>query len=124
MSELRDKGIEMRKKVLGEDGFAANPPREDQFTAPFSDLLLEYCWGAVWGDDSLDHHTRSLINVALLAAMNRPSQFRTHLKGALNNGCTQQEIAAVLRQVGVYAGVPAAAEAFRLAREVLGDDLI
>lgn len=124
MSELRDLGVEMRTKVLGEDGFAANPPREDQFTAPFSKLLLEYCWGSIWGDDTIDHRTRSLINVALLAALNRPGQFKTHLKGALNNGCTQAEISAVLQQVAVYAGIPAGAEAFRLAREVLGDDLV
>lgn len=124
MSELREKGIEVRTKVLGESGFAANPPAEDEFSAPFANLLLEYCWGTIWADDTLDHKTRALINVALLASMNRASQFRTHLKGALNSGCTQAEISAVLQQVAVYAGVPAGAEAFRIAREVLGDDLV
>lgn len=122
MSESDDRkarGRQAREQVLGATQVAANPPREDDFSAPFSDLLLEYCWGTVWADETLPKHTRSLINIAILAAMNRQPQFRTHVKAARNNGCTLEEIQAVLIQVSVYAGIPAGAEAFRQARAAL-----
>lgn len=120
MEDRRERGRLAREQVLGAEQVAANPPREDDFNKPFSDLLLEYCWGTVWADDALPKRTRSLINIAVLAAMNRQPQFRTHLKAALNNGCTLEEIQAVLIQVSVYCGIPAGSEAFRQARETLG----
>lgn len=120
MEDRRERGRRARTEVLGAEQVAANPPREDDFSKPFSDLLLEYCWGTVWADDALPRRTRSLINVAVLAAMNRQPQFRTHVKAAVNNGCTLEEIQAALIQVSVYAGIPAGSEAFRQAREALG----
>lgn len=120
MDERYDRGLRARSEVLGEEHVAANPPRSEGFTAPFSDLLMEYCWGTVWADETLPRHTRSLINIALLAAMNRQPQFRTHVKAARNNGCTVEEIQAVLIQVAVYCGIPAGSEAFRQAQDALG----
>lgn len=117
------RGRQAREQVLGAQQVAANPAREDDFSKPFSDLLLEFCWGTVWADDALPKRTRSLINIAVLAAMNRQPQLRTHLKAAVNNGCTLEEIQAVLIQVSVYCGIPAGAEAFRQARETLDLDL-
>ena len=119
MEERKERGRQAREQVLGAEQVAANPPREDAFNKPFSDLLLEYCWGTVWADDALPKRTRSLINIAILAAMNRQPQFRTHLKAAVNNGCTLEEIQAALIQVSVYCGIPAGSEAFRQARETL-----
>ncbi len=119
MEDRYERGRRARAEVLGEAQVAANPPREDGFSKPFSDLLLEYCWGTVWADDALPRRTRSLINIAILAAMNRQPQFRTHVKAAINNGCTLEEIQAVLIQVSVYCGIPTGSEAFRQAREAL-----
>ena len=120
--DRRERGRRARAEVLGAEQVAANPPREDEFSAPFSDLLLEYCWGTVWDDDTLPRKTRSLINIAVLAALNRQPQFRTHVKAAVNNGCSLEEIRAALIQVSVYGGIPAGSEAFRQAREALDLD--
>lgn len=111
-------GWAIRSAVLGADYVANAAAQADDFSAPLQDLVTEYCWGAVWGRDGLSRQTRSMLNLAMLAVLNRPHELRTHVRGALTNGVTREEIREVFLQVGVYAGIPAAVDGFRLAREV------
>lgn len=115
------KGRDIRTAVLGEEHVNAATAPADDFSQPLQDLVTEYCWGAVWGRDGLSLGTRSLLNVAMLAALNRPNQLRVHIRGALNNGITREQIQEVLLQVAIYAGVPAAVDAFRVAGETLAE---
>lgn len=116
-----DKGRAVRAAVLGEEYVAAAEAGADDFSRPLQDLLTEYCWGAVWGRDGLPRKTRSMLNLAMIAVLNRPHELRTHLRGALTNGVTREEIAEVFLQVGVYAGAPAAVDSFRIARETFAE---
>jgi len=120
-SDLFSKGLEVRKEVVGaeyvERSLAA--AKEDEFTAPLQQLITEYCWGAVWTRDGLDRRTRSLLNLAMLTALNRPHELKIHVRGAINNGASEAEIQEVLLQGAIYCGVPAALDAFRVAKEVL-----
>lgn len=116
-----DKGREIRTKVLGAAHVQANAGNADEFTKPLQDLVTEYAWGAVWGREGLELKTRSMLNLAMIAVLNRPHELRTHLKGALNNGVSREEIREIFLQVGVYAGMPAAVDSFRLAREVFAE---
>lgn len=113
---MYDKGREIRTAVLGEAYVQNATAGADDFTGPFQDLVTEYCWGAVWGRDALPRKTRSMLNLAMLAVLNRPTELRTHVRGALTNGVSREEIREIFMQVAVYAGVPAAVEAFRIAR--------
>ncbi|WP_370063323.1 carboxymuconolactone decarboxylase family protein [Mycobacterium sp. MAA66] len=116
-----DKGREIRTKVLGAAHVQANAGNADEFTQPLQDLVTEYAWGAVWGREGLELKTRSMLNLAMIAVLNRPHELRTHLKGAINNGVSREEIREIFLQVGVYAGMPAAVDSFRLAREVFAE---
>ena len=91
-------------------------PAADDFTKPLQDLVTEYCWGAVWGRDDLPLKTRSMLNLAMISVLNRPHELRTHVKAALTNGVTRDEIREIFLQVAIYAGVPAAVDSFRIAR--------
>ena len=102
--------------MLGEAYVQKAAGSADDFTGPFQDLVTEYCWGAVWGREGLPRKTRSMLNLAMLAVLNRPDELGTHVRGALTNGVTREEIREIFMQVAVYAGVPAAVEAFRTAR--------
>ena len=113
---MYDKGREIRTAVLGEAYVQKAAGSADDFTGPFQDLVTEYCWGAVWGREGLPRKTRSMLNLAMLAVLNRPDELGTHVRGALTNGVTREEIREIFMQVAVYAGVPAAVEAFRTAR--------
>jgi 4-carboxymuconolactone decarboxylase len=93
----------------------------DDFTRELQELVTTYCWGEVWGRDGLDRKTRSTINLAMLAALNRPHELGAHVRGAINNGLTPDEIKEVLLQVGIYCGVPAMIDSFRTARTVLDE---
>ena len=116
-----DKGLEIRKAVMGE-AFVTNALKNvDDFNKPFQELVTEYCWGAIWGREELPHKTRSMLNLAMLSILNRPNELRAHLKGALTNGVTRSEIREVLMQVAIYAGVPAGVDSFRIAREVFAE---
>jgi 4-carboxymuconolactone decarboxylase len=116
-----DKGNEVRTAVLGEEYVQAAMRNADEFSRPLQDLVTEYCWGAVWARDGLPLKTRSMLNLAMISALNRPHELRTHLRGALNNGVTRDEIREIFLQVGIYAGIPAAVDSFRAAREVFAD---
>jgi 4-carboxymuconolactone decarboxylase len=117
--ELFDVGMQARTRVLGEEYVQRAMKGADSFNAEFQQLVTEYCWGGVWGRSALTDRQRSLNNLCILAALNRPEEFKTHFRGALRNGCTLDELRDTLLQVAVYCGVPAGVEAFRLARQVL-----
>ncbi|WP_027164004.1 carboxymuconolactone decarboxylase family protein [Mesorhizobium sp. WSM1293] len=117
--DVFDKGFEIRKSVLGAEFVEKSFASADDFNRPMQELVTEYCWGAVWGRDTLDKKTRSMLNLAMLSALNRPHELKIHVKGALTNGVTKDEIREVLLQVAIYAGVPAGVDAFRLAREAM-----
>jgi 4-carboxymuconolactone decarboxylase len=113
-----ERGLEIRKSVLGKE-FVENAIRTaDDFSKPLQELVTEYCWGAVWGRDGLDKKTRSLLNLAMISCLNRPHELRLHIAGALRNGVTREEIREVFLQVAIYAGVPAGVDSFRAAKEV------
>ena len=119
-----DRGIEIRRAVLGDEYVDAALARQDEFTAPFQDFITRSAWGDVWARPGLDRRTRSCITVALLAALGHERELGIHLRGALRNGVTTDELREVLLQTAIYAGVPAANRAFAVAQEILaeGDD--
>ena len=119
---LFDKGLAVRKDVLGAAYVEASIKNADYFNRPLQELVTEYCWGAIWTREGLPRKTRSLLNLAMLSILNRPHELELHLRGALRNGCTKDEIREVLLQVAIYAGVPAGVDAFRTARKVFAED--
>jgi 4-carboxymuconolactone decarboxylase len=116
--ELFDKGLQIRRQVLGDDYVDAALKNADEFSRPMQELVTQYCWGDVWGRPGLEKKTRSFLNLAMLAALNRPHELKIHIRGALNNGVNKEEIAEVFLQVAIYCGVPAAIDSFRVAKEV------
>jgi 4-carboxymuconolactone decarboxylase len=116
--ELFETGLEIRREVLGREYVDASLANTDEFSADFQRLVTEYCWGAAWGRSALTRRDRSLLNLVMLGALNRAAEFKLHLRGAITNGCTREEIKDALIQLTIYAGVPAGVEAFRNAREV------
>ena len=115
--ELFEKGLQIRREVLGAEHVDASMSQADDFSRPLQELVTEYCWGNVWSRPGLDRKTRSLINVAMLTALNRPHEVKLHLRGALNNGCSKNDIMEVLLQTAIYCGVPAAMDSLRVAKE-------
>ena len=116
-SELFKKGLQVRREVLGAEYVDASISQADDFSRPLQELVTEYCWGAVWTRPGLDRKTRSLLNLAMLTALNRPHEVKLHLRGALNNGCSKNDIMEVLLQAAIYCGVPAAIDSLRVAKE-------
>jgi 4-carboxymuconolactone decarboxylase len=122
MTEERyETGLRIRREVLGAEYVDKSIAMADDFNRPLQELVTEYCWGTVWSRPGLSRKMRSLINLAMLTALNRPHEVKLHLKGALNNGCSKEEIMEVLLQTAIYCGVPAAVDSFRLAREVFAE---
>ncbi len=115
---LYEQGLKNRKEVLGPEHVERTLANADDFSRPYQEIMTAYCWGAIWGREALPRRTRSLLNIAMLTALGREEELRLHLRGAFNNGVTKEEIREVLLQTMIYAGVPAANAAFRLAREV------
>ena len=105
-----EKGLKVRREVLGADYVDASLRNADEFTRPLQELVTEYCWGEVWNRPGLDRRSRSLLNLAMLTALNRPHELKLHVRGAINNGLTKDEIAEVFLQAAIYCGVPAAME--------------
>lgn len=120
-TEIYQRGLHIRSAVLGEEYVTRALADADDFTKPLQDLVTEYCWGAVWGREELDRRTRSMLNLAMISALNRPNELRTHVKAALTNGVTRDEIREIFLQVAIYAGVPAAVDSFRIAREAFAE---
>jgi len=121
-SEQFDKGLAMRKEVLGEEYVDAALAKADDFNRDFQTMVTEYCWGGSWGRGVLTKQQRSILNLGMLAALNRPHEFKLHFLGALTNGVTLEEIREILIQIAIYCGIPAGIEAFRVAREVFKDE--
>jgi 4-carboxymuconolactone decarboxylase len=119
--ELYEKGLEIRSAVLGKEYVENAIKTADDFNRPLQELVTEYCWGAVWGRPGLDRKTRSFLNLGMLSALNRPHEIEVHIKGALNNGLSREEICEVFLQVAIYCGVPAAVDSFRIARRVFAE---
>jgi 4-carboxymuconolactone decarboxylase len=117
-SELFEKGLKVRREVLGAEYVDASISQADDFSRPLQELVTEYCWGNVWSRPGLDRKTRSLLNLAMLTALNRPHEVKLHVRGALNNGCSKNDIMEVLLQTAIYCGVPAAMDSLRGAKEI------
>jgi 4-carboxymuconolactone decarboxylase len=117
-TELFKRGLEIRKSVLGAEYVEKSIASANDFNLPMQELATEWCWGEVWGRPGLEKKTRSIINLAMISALNRPHELKLHVKGALNNGVSRDEIKEIFLQVAIYCGVPAGIDSFRIAREV------
>lgn len=117
--ELFDQGLRTRTEVLGADYVQSAIKNADEFSRPLQEFVTQYAWGDIWNRPGLDRKTRSLLNLAMISVLNRPHELRLHIRGALNNGVTREEMREVFLQVAVYAGAPAAMDAFRVAKEAL-----
>ena len=120
-SKRYEEGMAVRREVLGSAYVDKAIADADALTQPLQELVPEYCWGAVWTRPGLPRKTRRLINVEMLTALNRPHEVRLHLRGALRNGCTKEEVMEVLLQTAIYCGVPAAIDSVRIAKEVFAE---
>jgi 4-carboxymuconolactone decarboxylase len=120
-NELFKVGVAIRRDVVGSAYVDKSLAAADAFSGPFQQLVTEYCWGAVWGRDGLDRATRSRLNIAMLAVLNRGAELKLHIQGALRNGVTKDEVREILMQVAIYAGVPAGVEGFRIAKEAIAE---
>jgi 4-carboxymuconolactone decarboxylase len=118
---LFDKGMAVRREVLGAEHVDKAMATATDFNRTMQEFVTEYCWGAVWTRPGLPRKTRSMLNLAMLTALNRPHEIKLHVKGALNNGISREEISEIFLQAGVYCGVPAAIDAFRTAKEVFDE---
>jgi|SRR4030042_2300338 4-carboxymuconolactone decarboxylase len=114
-----EEGLAIRRAVLGPEH--VDKSLADDFSRPMQELVTEYCWGEIWTRPGLDRKTRSLLNLAMFTALNRPHEIRLHVRGALNNGLTKEELMEVFLQSAVYCGVPAALDAMRVAKEVFAE---
>lgn len=116
--ELFEKGMAMRRAVNGDAVVDQIMESADDFSLPMQELVTEYCWGAIWTRPDLDRRSRSILNIGMLAALNRPDELAGHIRGGLTNGLTKAEIRECLLQVAVYVGMPAGLGAFKVARQV------
>jgi len=119
--ERFDAGLAKRKSVLGAEYVENALENADDFSRDFQELVTEYCWGTCWGDETLDKKQRSMINLAMIASLNRMHEFELHFRGAIKNGLTQSELKAILTQIAVYAGIPCGVECFRIAKKVFAE---
>lgn len=114
-----EKGLEVRRKVLGTEYVDGSLAKADDFMMAFQNITTEWCWGYAWTRPGLDHKTRSMLNLAMLTALGKPAELKLHVKGALTNGLTVDEIKEILLHATVYCGIPAGLDAFKAAHEVL-----
>ncbi len=120
-SESFERGLATRREVLGKQYVDDSISKADDFILPMQELVTEYCWDRVWNRPGLERKTRSMINIAMLTALNRPHELKLHIKGAIRNGVSRDEIREILLQTAIYCGVPAAIDSFRIAREALAE---
>lgn len=118
---LYDRGMKVRREVLGADYVDKSTAAADDFQRHFQEWVTKHCWGAVWTRPGLPRKTRSMLNLAMLAATGRTHELKIHVKGAITNGVSKDEMAEIFLQVGTYCGAPAALEAFRTAKEVFAE---
>jgi 4-carboxymuconolactone decarboxylase len=114
-----DEGLAMRRRVLGDAYVQRSLDNATEFTQPLQELVTEYCWGEIWTRPGLPPRDRSMVNLGMLVALNRPDELKLHVRGALNNGISVDEIQEALLQTGIYCGIPAALDAFRVAKAVI-----
>jgi len=119
--ERYEKGMAVRRAVLSDAHVDRTIARKNAFNEEFQDLITRYAWGEIWTRPGLTRHTRSLLTVAMMVALNRADEFRLHVRAAANNGVTRDQIREVLMQAAIYCGVPAANNAFHLAEEVFAE---
>lgn len=119
---IYEKGLAIRRAVVGSAYVDKSLAEADDFTRPLQELVTKYCWGEVWGREGLARRDRSILNIGMIAALNRPHELKLHVRGALNNGLSREEIRELLLQVAIYCGVPAALDSFRVAREVFAEE--
>lgn len=119
--KLFEQGLELRRNVLGKDYVDGSMAKANDFMMAFQRITTEWCWGYAWTREGLDHKTRSMLNLAMLTALNRPNEIKLHVKGALNNGVTVEEIKEILVHATVYCGIPAGLDAFKVANQALED---
>jgi 4-carboxymuconolactone decarboxylase len=119
VSEAFRRGLETRRAVLGDTYVDRSIDNATDFSWPMQEVATEWCWDATWNRPGLDRRSRSILNLGMIAALNRPHEFKTHIRGALNNGITATEIQEICVQISTYCGVPAGLDAFRLASDVL-----
>ncbi|RBP79119.1 4-carboxymuconolactone decarboxylase [Marinomonas rhizomae] len=117
--ELFELGISKRKETLGSEYVENNLAKADEFNRPFQEAMTEWCWGFGWGDDAIEPKTRSMMNLSMIAALGKMDEWELHLKGAINNGVSVEEIRAIIHAIAIYCGVPQGVECFRIARTVL-----
>ncbi len=120
-TETFENGLKVRREVLGADYVDRSLSKATPFMEPFQEMLTEWCWGSVWTRPGLDRRTRSLLNIAMLTALNRPAELKLHVRGALSNGVTTAEIQEALLQAAVYCGIPAGLDAFKVADGILSE---
>ncbi len=118
---MYDKGLEIRRAVLGAEHVDKAIANADDFNRTMQEFVTEYCWGAVWGREGLPKKTRSMLNLAMLTALNRENEFKLHVRGAINNGISREEISEILLHCAIYCGVPAAISGFRAAKQVFDE---
>lgn len=116
--ELFEKGLKVRRAVVGDSYVDASLKAADDFSMPMQELVTEFCWGEVWSRPGLDRRSRSILNLGMIAALNRPEELAAHVRGAINNGVTKEEIRECFLQVAVYVGMPAGLGCFKTARQV------
>lgn len=119
IGELFDEGLALRRQVLGPEYVDRSLEQANDFMMAFQRITTEWCWGYAWGRDTLDLKTRSMLNLAMLTALNRAAEIKLHVRGAVNNGVTEDEIREVLLHATIYCGIPAGLDAFKAANEVL-----
>ena len=119
--KLLEDGLKCRAEVLGKDYVERSYKNSDDFNRPFQELVSEYCWGAIWTNEDLPRKTRSMLNLSMLTALNRSTELKLHINGAITNGCTREEIREVLLQVAIYCGIPASLDAHNIAMEVFAE---
>lgn len=116
-----EKGLKTRREVLGSEYVDNSIKNAGEFNMPMQELVTQYAWNEIWNRPGLDRRSRSMINLAMLTALNRPHELKLHLKGAINNGLTKEEIREILMQTAIYCGVPAAIDSFKCAKEVFAE---
>lgn len=119
--EKFEQGLEIRRSVLGAEYVDKSIQNATDFNMPMQELVTEYCWGEVWARPGLSKKTRSMLNLAMITALNRPHELKLHVRGAINNGLTKDDIQEVFLQTAIYCGVPAAIDSFRSAKEVFDE---
>jgi 4-carboxymuconolactone decarboxylase len=119
--KLLEAGLKVRREVLGDEYVDRAMKNADEFNKPFQEIVSEYCWGLAWTDETLSRRERSILNLGMIAALGKMHEFELHLRGALRNGLTPEELRAVLIQIAIYCGIPVGVDCFRVARQVIGE---